>query len=1239
MPSVEALEDAVRIKNENDVEAAAEEMARISGVPLDMSPVVQLTRLSSPLIMAANQCVSLSGLDDAASTSSKKSGKKGVSKKDLKRVDELLKSTLDALVSIKHEPEVHVDPETPCAGVHSDNDEHTEAQEDAGADDGVGGLDDFHHNDNDTDDEHDQEANAVAASEIETSIEQIKIKQEIDDTNEENANKMAAGGGLKLKIKKEHGQLNSSLIEQSEKKAEKRKKKKKHKDKEKDKQKLSKDVQDEHLSQDSPANNPDVNIEHPVIRIKSEPQDDSDVGGSISMASSLPIRPPQPEATIMTSIPMMQFQIACVSSGVEFNNGAAGSLADISQTVPTVPTINHDIEPEDVKPNREELDRMLKISHVSSGIAMETDETEQETQEQPMDHDGNDNAEDEANEVDHHDNNDENVAEQDDVETDFEEEEQEDEEDIEKKQKNIISKKLKKPIMKPKSKSPLKTNDNTTPSTNAKSRNKACKSTAKPSTMPVLQISAVCSGVSLEPTEPSASEFTPIFIKPEPLNRGYADEQAAPAFEAPLPSPPLPAPEIPEEEQEELPQTHTAEEQEYISSIDFNNITIKQEKDIEISDVQITQKSIKTFTEINGIKRKRKTARRSQTSKDKKALENHEKLENNDEPAENEEDDEQETDEEIAEEHDEDEDAEEEEEEEEEDEEEAEEEEEIEEEEEEEREYRELEYPPQLEDKNDTGGVEEKVETKQTDVTNNIPNESQENANLKENNHDSTTAVVAPAFVISSVCSQANLSSSDNLEKPTNDLENTKLNVDNIEVLANYDHNILTPASESDKNSDIISQTPGLGLEIVSTTSLSQAILDPHPQLPKLVEDSSITDAAQTENTQLLAPTIMPNDALKDNVPTNEISLQLGQPFQIKLAEELQTQALDPRQETLSTDATLTEQTEGSIHNTNPQLSINQETPALLMHSLENIEEECKQQVPQLQDENLQNTLEQLAPPALSETLNTNPNLEQQKTQQNLPEPVFTISSVTSAVDINLTPQINDIPTSNNQEQELLKDNQQEQEMAVIEGVVEQAKELNSEAQPVTYNLPEHETEEDEMEEDELEEDEEDINNTEPSTTVDNNLEERQNYQNQEVLSHIRPAALALHPYLEDISSSSNSLLSNSLSQTPPPPQTQAHLTSISTDSQRLLNTEETENILNESSDMLGGQRSSERATTSTAPAAHLGQQLPTHMPTFNFDNINEIAENNNNANIEREQLQDEQQQQNQQSTTTTNNQ
>ncbi|KAI8118357.1 hypothetical protein CVS40_9938 [Lucilia cuprina] len=424
----------------------------------------------------------------------------------------------------------------------------------------------------------------------------------------------------------------------------------------------------------------------------------------------------------------------------------------------------------------------------------------------------------------------------------------------------------------------------------------------------------------------------------------------------------------------------------------------------------------------------------------------------------------------------------------------------------------------------------------------------------------------------------------------------------------------------------------------------------------------------QIENTQLF-PTTLPSTDQQENIQASEMSLQLGQPYELRADQEI-TQAPQLTQnvvESLPCHAPLTQTDQLDI--IHPQCAE--------QNSQENIESQTKSQENPLNDVDSQG-IQQLE----QENKAQDQQHPQSHTSQDL-QPVFKISSITSAAALDVTPQVSNNPLSNknDDDQEILKDNQEE--TAIIEGVVEQAKELNLEAQPVTAELPqnmhdnemevdddnydneEDDEDEEEEEEDDVNEDENElndgnnVNDDDSSTLCNNNLEERQNYQNQEVLTQIRPAALALHPYLEDISSSSNSLLSNSLSQTPPPTVTSLSISSqpacsttatSASAERRLLNTEETENILNESSDALSRRSSIVAATSAAATVgqpltpSHLAQQLPPHMPTFNFDNINEIAENNNNANIEREQLQDGQhhyhqqqlQQQNQQQTRNT---
>ncbi|XP_073815105.1 uncharacterized protein [Musca autumnalis] len=748
-PAVEAQEDEVRIKNENEVEAAAEEMARISGLPLELTPVVQLTRLSSPLLMTPNNRVCVANIEDSPTTSgsgSKKSGKKGVSKKELRRVDELLKSTLDALVSIKHEPEVHVEPEvTPGGGEASDD----EAAGDHNMDDGF--QNDYHHNE----ESDPEDGNAENSANKEEEEPKIQIKQEIEENNTDAGQTESAEGGLnkscgfglKLKIRKEHGQLNSSIIEQEAvDKKEKRKKKKKHKDKEKDKQKTPKEHGEEQNSRDS------LNTQNHVtetgtaaganttVHIKTEPLDAMETDEPTPAINSI-LNRPQPEATIMTSIPIMQLQISCISEGVEFNaanvTGAGGNLSSSEDHLNNHQQHNISSEQEDVKPNREELDRMLKITHVSGGndimaptaaptlqitnvtggIPMETDETKEHATD--MEHDHHDDEGEEEEEDEH------------------EEEENEPDNQLHKKSPLKSTHKATTPSEKlPTLKTKLTLKVSTPPaktSTPNKSRNKACKSTAKtnnPPPLPVLQISAVQSGVTLPPASAPAEEqndFVPIFIKPEPQNRGYADEEPVPpspdrtSTTTPSPTPSPASSPIRSNNEEPATPNFTAEEQAYISTIDFNNITIKQEKDLEINDVQIKpKKQVRSRNySLNGIK-KRKVHKEHSLSAG-----NHDEHEEYNEASEVNED-EDVTDMEEEEDHvdneseavDEAEEEDDDEEEEVDEDGEEEEEEDEEDEEEEEREYRELEYPPELSETN----APQEDDEEETDLSDNENN-------------------------------------------------------------------------------------------------------------------------------------------------------------------------------------------------------------------------------------------------------------------------------------------------------------------------------------------------------------------------------------------------------------------------------------------------------------------------------------------------------------------------------------
>ncbi|XP_075148091.1 uncharacterized protein LOC142222046 [Haematobia irritans] len=1330
-PAVEAQEDAVRIKNENDVEAAAaaEEMARITGLPLEMSPVVHLTRLSSPLIMAANQCVSIPGLEDSPTTTGKKSGKKGVSKKELKRVDELLKSTLDALVSIKHEPEVHVEPETEaaeCEGSDNETGDH-------------GFQDDYHHNE-DSDEEipNEEEANKDGAN---NKHDTVKIKQEIDENMDTSQSAVAnetptktLGFGLKLKIRKEHGQLNSSIIEQQaiDKKAEKRKKKKKHKDKEKDKQsKAHKELHEEPNSRDSfnttqvPETAPSIteqsSISTVAIHIKTEPVENMETDESV--ANSAQIRP-LPEATIMTSIPMMQLQISCISEGVDFNGANTSSEIAMDEQANCI-TNSHamaDNHHEDIKPNREELDRMMKItnissgvdaamkiSNVSSGIDMETDEAEMGT---PMEYE--------------------------DDETSPSTKENEQNQPSEKKSKQIKPKPIQKIVLK-------------TPQT-VKSRNKACKSTAKPSgirtspttgTQPVLQISSVQSGVTLPlPPEPVQSDFIPMFIKPEPQNRGYSDETPTPTqplasptptssthshsaspspshshSRSPYPSPsssPSPSPTPTEPEGTTSSQHLTAEEQAYISTIDFNNITIKQEKDLDIDDTQISPKKIRSRKHsVNGVKKR-------------KVLVAHKKDDDDDEQEEAVEEDE---DDEIDAEDDE---AEEEVEEEEEDEECEEEEEDDNEDEEEIREYRELEYPPEMEGIQET--EKEDGEAEVSDESEMETNDGGDNDN--DNNVPGAEESKSPITPHETNSSENDNTISDNGEPPNDPNDEEKivespqasLKMPNLVIASVCSSGILpireeikTESEKSDvmveskmdemeqNESAILQHSPLEGLKDVNdelkvsssaslTSTESERINSMAKELPQhssfenlqtpVLQIASVKSAFELDNTAS-ADIELSKDEVEKLAELTAENEQLNREIKINdaIMSTTENRLADKSGiiEYPSTQTNMEDQQSSSLaeqqQNTNPVHSFSAE--ADIANIEKQVAAENAEQRGETNDDAIGESFEPSAYNAADQTNNSsiastvhdrssepfaNPvDMERESNESsyaghnkttgqfNLHSTPMDTSDQSNTDVITMVP-LNQhsqqiacsIATNNSESESECKENASDHEMATtLSGVIKQMPDMDTEAQPVlkphhnslaeqatpTVGNANEEYEENGEEDDEMEDadgDGDDANDDgrqdfdESEENSNFNLEERQNHQNQEQQVNTqlttRPTALALHPYLEDISSSSNSFLSNTLSQTPPPPPGNSNNNCPNQEqlsSHRTQQNEETENILNESHDILSQHHRGEPSTSNTVTG-------PASLP-FNFDNINEIAENNNNANIEREQLQEDQ--------------
>uniref|UniRef100_A0A1A9VVF9 ZAD domain-containing protein n=1 Tax=Glossina austeni TaxID=7395 RepID=A0A1A9VVF9_GLOAU len=727
LPAVAAMEDSVRIKNENEVEAAAEEYVRYSGAAVNMNPVVSLTRLGSPLLRSSNSAV-IPGSNQQEETA-KKSSKSRVSKKDFKRVDELLKSTFDTLVSIKHEPEMHMDTDLSVSVTDSgleSNERESNEQED---------TDENNHSDGDyadhNDDSNDQEMSSAEIGEA------AKIKQEVHDlsygnsdaSNVEYSNKMPV---LKLKIKKEHGQLNSSLVDQTtEKRAEKRKKKKKHKEKEKT---ISDYENVKAVSGEE--------VQEANLCIKTEPIDMETDVNTVDLN-------PQPEATIMTSIPMMQLKIARISEGVEFNSSSAKD-DQIEET------LNRDLMPfeEDIKPNREELDNLLKITLVTGGVEMQSTAPVENSSLQ-------------------------STLEEDSVSENYEH--------LDEQQNDILGKEIKQ-------KAPLKW---------TKGRNKACKSTAgrmcKVSNTETaeLQISSIHGGVSM--LEHSATpEMMPVFIKAEP-QRGYSDELTE-----------LTADELDNSVEGNENIAKISSIHGYVGEeIDFANIKIKQEKDLDIHDVQMS--SMQT---INGLKAKKFFVNNSN-----QGLENQEEY---DECNYGDDDDDEDD---IDEEEDEDSD---------------EEDDEIEEEE-EEREYREMELPPAL----DANHAEDET----SDV------------NLKADFQSPTEVIGNPQipFIISNVCTapvttnqQPQQECTDIPKHSENDLPVTDINAMVTETGTNptpvkYDPDgnrgkidltqiMLAPQTSQPRDLTISSIAAGCSVNFSPTLAISNQEADETPPVPNVLE-------------------------------------------------------------------------------------------------------------------------------------------------------------------------------------------------------------------------------------------------------------------------------------------------------------------------------------------------------------------------------------------------------------------
>ncbi|KAH8383138.1 hypothetical protein KR009_007064 [Drosophila setifemur] len=322
MPEVVSHESQMQIKNEvEDFDLAG--LPPATALPPDfvideeMQPVVVLERLSSPLLRASAEVNRLG-------TSRGKNSDRVSAKNYLKRVDQLLKNTMSTLVSIKNEPEVHINDTGPAEQSDDEAEQEREDAMDAFGDDFQAGNDDS---------EEEQEpgsSSKEATTESSDNMPSVSVKLEpLDGAYEKQLEVKQEPLKLKLKITKNHGKLNSSLVddldEAGQGKGSKKKKKRKHREREKE----------------SP---PHAIPDQSVIRIKQEPIDRDAALGDYA-----------PEATVMTTIPMTQLEINYNELGQQ---EAARVEEDGAQ------------DQEDVKPNRMELDRLMQISHVASGVVM-----------------------------------------------------------------------------------------------------------------------------------------------------------------------------------------------------------------------------------------------------------------------------------------------------------------------------------------------------------------------------------------------------------------------------------------------------------------------------------------------------------------------------------------------------------------------------------------------------------------------------------------------------------------------------------------------------------------------------------------------------------------------------------------------------------------------------------------------------------------------------------------------------
>ncbi|KAH8293456.1 hypothetical protein KR054_000624 [Drosophila jambulina] len=460
MPEVVTNEAQMRITNEVEDELVG--LPPATAMPPDfvidegMQPVVVLERLSSPLLRA-------SATVNRLGASRGKNSERVSAKKYLKRVDQLLKNTMNTLVSIKHEPEMHISDTGPTA-------EHVEPEHERTEEEAPSfGDDDFHAGNDDSDEEQNLMAtSSEIAAMAGDNVPSVSVKQELlDEAYEKQMEVKQEPLKLKLKITKNHGKLNSSIIDDLDEggpatgKSGKKKKKRKHREREKE------------TSVEAEARE-----DQAMVNVKQEPADNDYV----------------PQATVMTTIPITQLESTYTEN--EQHEEQAEEPVQIQ---------------EDVKPNRVELDRMMQISHVASGVDMAEEVV-------PL--------------------------------------EREDEQAVE-----ATPDEPEKEAAKPKD-SPPKTKPTSVKSTARKStggvQRKPRNETPKESPLP--QIVSVESGNAV-----SFNMIKDVNIKPEPRNRGYGDDE-------------------PDEVTEEINHNEKMDEESaYIDSLDLNNVTVKQEKDLDIS--------------------------------------------------------------------------------------------------------------------------------------------------------------------------------------------------------------------------------------------------------------------------------------------------------------------------------------------------------------------------------------------------------------------------------------------------------------------------------------------------------------------------------------------------------------------------------------------------------------------------------------------------------------------------------